>query len=377
MKLSAKNNFFNDYSIFFTTLLIVLFGIGITFLSSFNISIKHFGHPYHYIERHLIYFLLSLLFFIFFVKFPVKYLFDTRVVIFLFSLGIIFLLLVFTPGLGKNIGNASRWVDLRIFSFQPSEAFKIVFLITLVFILDLKKDKKDKFIEGALLPFLVIFLTFFLIALEPDFSTALILLLTSFTLLLIYQMRKTFLVIILSFSTMVGTIAISNKKYLLNRFTFFFDRDNEQLLNESYQVNKALTAFEGNGLEKIIGRSYTDTINSLKNFPDVHTDFSFSVIVYVYGLLGSIFLIGIFFLLFNQIISLIVNINHFKYKFFLLGMLVLMSYEFVLHTLVNLGLFPTTGVFLPFVGYGGTALLTHLSMIGIMTQIKIKAKLYA
>ncbi len=358
-----------NYNIFFLIFLLILFSIGINFLATYNISLKHFGEPYYYITRHVQYVFLGLLSFLFFLKIPISFLFNKRIILLAFSGGFLFLLLVFIPDIGKSIGNARRWVEIAFIRFQPSEIFKIIYLLTLVFILDMKKEKKDFFLEGMLLPFLMVFLTFIVIALEPDFSTALILLLTGFALIFIYRTKKTFFLIILSFFFMVFVIIINNKKYLLDRFQFLNSNNSETILNESYQLSKSISAFQNSN---ILGNNFKSVLQFIKNFPDVHTDFSFAVIVYSYGLFGAIFILFFYYLFIAWTKDVIIQTEDFKEKFLASGILILIALEFSFHILVTLGLFPTTGVFLPFIGYGGTAIITHMGMIGLLTQIKIK-----
>ncbi len=358
------------YNIFFAVSLLLLFGIGITFLASYNISIKHQGQPYYYIKRHIQYVFLGLISFVIFLKFPIRYLFHWRLIIPAFLLGIALLVLVFVPPFNKSIGTANRWLNLGFVQFQPSEIFKVIYLLTLTFIIDIKKEKKDLFIEGMLLPFIVIFLTFILIVLEPDFSTGLIMLLTGFTLLYIYKIKKTFFLIVLSFFFMMLVPLINNKKYLLDRFYFLKENKEEYVFNQSYQLRQSLLSFEGNNFW---GNSYKNVLQSIKNFPDAHTDFSFSIVIYAYGLLGALFVLLTFYYFLKQTVKLVLKLNDFKEKFLTSGILILISYEFVFHILVTLGLFPTTGVFLPFIGYGGTAIITHMAMIGLITQMKLKS----
>ena len=167
-----------DKALFYDIIALFLTGIIFVYSSSYYIAGIYTHDPYYFSIRQVIWSSVSFVFLLFFMRFDYHNL--KNFVKPLIFITILLLLAVFIPGLGRVSGGARRWIDLKLFEFNPSELAKVSVIIYLSFILTKKQAKLENFTFGLLPPLLLVASIFFIILIQSNFSTAALLLIVSF-----------------------------------------------------------------------------------------------------------------------------------------------------------------------------------------------------
>jgi cell division protein FtsW (lipid II flippase) len=354
-----------DKTLFSIVLLLCLLGVGTILISSYHISLKNKGFPYYYAYNHVFSLLIGWGFLLGMILIPLGKLKKFSILFFLLSF--ILCIMVFVPNIGKKVSGANRWIKLMSISFQPSEIVKLGLIFCLSYMMVMKKDHLHVFKRSFIPFFSVLMLTTLIIALEPDFSTALIVFLMGFFFFFINRIRLTYLFLILAIVFPFFIYFVEYKKYLLNRFVFIMP--NIDPYGKGYHIIQSLKSFKLGGLR---GMDSEKMFYLNVYFPDIHTDFTFSLLARIGGLLLIFFILGLFIILIIKSFMITLQQEDFFKKNLGMGISILFSLEIILHILVNIGLSPTTGSILPFISYGGTSLFIHLIMVGILLNLSIK-----
>ncbi len=288
--------------------------------------------------------------------------------------GIVVLLLIAVLVVGKHVAGARRWLSIGPVAFQPSELMKLVMILTLA-----KFYAKRVTTEGLsmvdLFPVLgIMALPFLLILKQPDLGTGLVVLLITGTMTLFAGIRRRVLIILISIGILVLPFSwFVLKEYQRQRIRTFLSPETDPL-GTGYHIIQSKIAV---GSGQLLGKGYMKgTQNALSFLPEQHTDFIFSVLAEDWGLVGSLVLLTLF--LFLIIWSL--NIAHSckdPYGIFLVyGITSLLFWEVVINVGMVLGLLPVVGIPLPFVSYGGTAVLVMMASVGILANISMRKYLF-
>lgn len=283
-----------------------------------------------------------------------------------FSLGIIFvsfllLILVLIPGLGLKIYGAQRWFDLKIFTFQPSELAKMAVIVFLAhWFANEEKDRLNAFL-------LLIGGFFILIMLEPDLGTALIILVVAG--LMLFVARTTnwmaiFKIGIISLAALIFFIIIS--PYRLSRLKTYFSSE-KQKFTASYHINQALIAIGSGG---IWGSGIGNSKQKFSYLPEVTSDSIFALVAEETGFLGTLLIIGAYAYFFFCSQKLIVEVKDQFGKFLIFGCSTLITFQAFLNLSSIIGLVPFTGVPLPFLSSGGTALIIQFAAVGLILNVE-------
>ena len=274
---------------------------------------------------------------------------------------------------GKEIRGTKAWFDFGGVSLQPVEFVKFILIIFLARYFS-SKTLKLKPIKHLILSGIGSLIFIILVLFQPDFGSALILFLLWALMIAISGFKVRYILIIgliiaISFS---GGWFFLFKDYQKDRILNFFNPSNDSL-DTGYNIAQATIAVGAGGLT---GRGVGfGSQSQLKFLPEAQNDFIFAVIAEELGLLG-VFLVAIFFLvLFYRIIKAIKNAPNDFGIYFLLGTGVLIFIEMFINIGMNIGLLPVIGISLPFLSYGGSAILSSLMLIGVTESIIIRSKL--
>ena len=275
-----------------------------------------------------------------------------------------FLLLAYTSMQGCD-GDSCRWLSIGPISFQTSDLARFSVILFLADYIDRNYKYMDQFVKGIVIPFACILPICFMIIIQPDNSTTLILLCITFCLLLvggvsIPQIGTTGLV---SVGTILGFILNSNN-YAKGRITTFFDPSSS--VDMSYQSSQALIGLKQGGLT---GMGIGESIQKHSYLPETHTDFIFAVIGEELGfIITSIFMLA-YIIIWLRAIQISKKSND------IFGIILSVGFglSITFYALINIGvainILPVTGVPLPFVSYGGSSLIINLLMVGILLNI--------
>ena len=374
MKLFSSQKNYNlpiyDYSLIWTTLL--LLGIGLVMVYSASIEFaadrQQFQYQhYYFLIRQSVYLLVA--FICGYITFLIPVYFWQRWAPYLFLIGVILLILVLTP-IGLESKGGKRWIPLGIANFQPTE---IVKLFTVMYASDyvLRKSKQIRTIVKGFLPMLgVMILTGFLINEEPDFGALIVI--TAIAMGILFLGGLTLRVIFsLAILAPIGVwIAIMAKPYRLERIEAFTNPwSAEHILGGGYQITQAQMAF-GNGELFGVGVGNSNVKNLF--LPEAHTDFLIAIIGEEFGLFGVGIVLGLFIFLVIRMFGIakesIQNNRHFA-ALMAQGVAIWFAIQCTINIAVNLGLFPTKGLTLPLLSFGGSSILVSIIAIAIVLRI--------
>ncbi|HEX9721902.1 MAG TPA: putative lipid II flippase FtsW [Candidatus Paceibacterota bacterium] len=292
---------------------------------------------------------------------------------FLFLLATIVLLaMVFMPGIGGEFGGASRWIFLGPFSFQPSEILKLAFILYAASWLASRHAKSKKAPNSTLLPFAAIvgIVSLFLI-LQPDVGTLGVIAATGLVMYFLAgtPIWHTAAMIGMGLLALGGLIAIV--PYRLNRFLVFLNSDLDPL-GRGYQAKQALIGIGSGGL---FGTGLGLSFQKFGSLPEPISDSIFAVFAEELGFVGAVVLLSLFLAFAWRSFVIAKRVPDPFAKLVVWGI----AFWIFLQATVNigsmLGLLPLTGIPLPFISYGGSALMTELLACGILLNISKEAKM--
>jgi cell division protein FtsW len=280
----------------------------------------------------------------------------------LLGLTFVILILVLIPGIGVARGGARRWLMLSGFAFQPAELAKLAVVLYLAHSLARKEDRIKTFSLGVL-PHLIVGGAFSVVLLlEPDFGSALILGTLLYLMLFLGGARISHLLATGLMALPLLLYVMLTAEYRLRRLMTFMDpwRDPS---SSGFQVIQSLIAF---GSGELWGRGLGESRQKLFYLPEAHTDFVFSVIGEELGLLGAWVVLGLFGIIIVRGLRLSSKIEEPFEQYLAFGLTVLLGLQALIHMGVVMGLMPTKGLVLPFISYGGSAMVVNLTEAGIL-----------
>ncbi len=277
----------------------------------------------------------------------------------MYVLAVVLLFAVYIPGLGVVRNGSRSWIQLAGFSIQPAEFVKIAVIAYLSTLLAKSAHLKMKWKLSHLLICLV---PAGIILIQPDFGSAFLLIIGAFALLFIagYPM-KFFMVIGISGILSIVALIIS-APYRLKRIEAFINPW-EDPLGSGFQGIQSLLAIGPSGL---FGHGYGQSRQKFLYLPEPQNDFIFSIIVEEMGFIGAVVLIGLFFMFLYTGYRLAVLSSSTMGSLVIAGFISMMGSQIFLNIGVVIGLFPVTGVTLPFISYGGTSLFSTWLIVGII-----------
>ncbi|WP_167883641.1 FtsW/RodA/SpoVE family cell cycle protein [Leptospira ognonensis] len=347
----------------------ILFGFGVIIMFSASVipAEREFADPYYYLKKQLVWGGVGILFFLVFIQVPYQILVKFSFPFCLFS--ILLLISVFIPGVGKSVGttygrNFNRWIQIGGFQIQPSEFSKISLLLFLSLFFQTFDPKNIKWTRKTLISIFTISSILILIVIEPAFGTTVEILTVIFFFVIMtgFPMKR---ILLLSIATLpLLFVLVTQVGYRKKRLEIWLD-PYKYRFDEGHQLVTSFRAFfDGGTLGKPIGSGYSHRYLAYS-----HTDFVLASFVEDFGFLGfSIFLAVVLFLLL-RIYSLLQKVKD-KLGFYLgTGILLLLAIQFLINLYVVTGLFPVTGISLPFLSYGGSSLITIFILMGILANI--------
>lgn len=352
-----------DYLIGLGTFFLVVFGLIILTSASSDLGQLKFGDSYFYLKHQLLYgFSVGLLGFWFASKFYYRH-YQNWAILFLIA-SLIMLVLLFTP-LGVTAGGANRWLKAGPLTFQPSELLKITFVIYLASWLSNKSHRQQNFF-GGFIPFLIITgLVGLLLILQPSTSTAVIMLATALIIYFKSGARISYIIYAVILGLALFLFISYLTPYRWERIKTFLD-PSANTRSSSYQLNQALIAIGSGGLK---GVGYGKSTTKLHYLPQPIDDSIFAIIAEELGFIGSAALILLFSAIVTRSFLLSKKVTDEFGQLLLVGFGSLIALQSFMHIGSISGLIPLTGVPLPFISYGGTALAVFMTISGIMVNI--------
>ncbi len=353
---------------FFTAIFFVLIFWGLIILgsASSNFSNLKFGDSFYMLKKQIVFgFLIGLAGFFLALKIPYK---NYKKIAPLLLIGSISLLvLVFTP-LGLTIKGSARWVDFKLFSFQPSEVAKFLSIIYFAYWFSKKNTGELSFKE--IIPFFIILGTILtLLFLEPATSVAVIIFLSSFAIYFFAGARFSHVAASIACLLLILGGIIYSTPYRFSRIQGFFNSQ-EFSQTSGFHIDQAMIAI---GSGRLTGVGFGQSTTKLRFLPEPYGDSIFAVLSEEFGFLGSIFTILLFGLLILRIFILAKKIPDKFGSYLLIGFGSMIGIQAFINIAAISGLIPLTGMPLPFISYGGTALAVFMTISGIIANVSKSA----
>jgi cell division protein FtsW len=344
-------------------LIIFLFSLGLFFSlvsTSLIASDKLDTNDYFFFFKHLVYIFIGLLTLVIFSSLSEKNLF--RISIYFFFITLFFLFLV--PIFGIEVKGSKRWLNLFFLpQFQPIELLKpfiIIFVATI-----LCGEKNYNIYIKYLLTIIAIIPTCLLLIMQPDIGQTLLVFLSWAILVFISGINLLFILLFISFAILAMLYVIffiPKFIYIKSRILSFFNPDGG---THNFQSDKAIEAISSGGFfGKGIGEG---TLKA--RVPEAHTDYIVSVISEEFGVIAIILLLILFLFFIYSVFKKIYLEKSEKIKLVLTGAISLIIFQALIHLGVNIRLFPTTGMTLPFLSYGGSSIIGVSILSGIILNL--------
>ncbi len=356
-------NWWKNIDKFLFSLIILLFLTGLFFSlvsTSLLVSDKLDTNDYTFFLKHLSFVFLGIIIIFFISSISEEKLFNISPIFFILSLIALFLV----PLIGIEVNSAQRWIDLSFLPrFQPIELVK-PFLIVLISII-LSSEKYTNIYLKYLFSFLITLTIALLLAAQPDIGQTLLVFFIWSVLIFISGINVLFLIsasIILFVMLYLSVNFIPKFAYIKNRILSFF---NSETGTHNAQSEKAIDSITSGGFfGKGIGEG------TLKNkVPEAHTDYIISVISEEFGVIAIILILLMFLILIYSVFKKVYLENEERIKLVLVGCVSLILLQAMIHIGVNIRLFPTTGMTLPFISYGGSSIISISILSGIILNL--------
>lgn len=363
-KLKTKTKAGSDFILVITTFGLVVFGLVLIASAGIARSMAVYEEPYYFLSHQFIYgFVPGII--VWFIFQGVDYRAWQKVALPLLITTIFLLIIVFIPGIGTTFKGAQRWISLGGLSFQPTELCKLALIIYLSAWLAGNRHN----IKGSLNSFLGFILILgvlgVLIMKQPDMGTLGIIAMIACSIYFVSGAKFIYLVMLAMGGMLAFWFLIQIAPYRLERLSVFLNPASDPQ-GKSYQINQALIALGSGGL---YGVGLGHGRQKFHYLPEPVGDSVFAILGEELGLIGCTFLISLFLILAWRGFSIAKNAPDFFGKLLATGITTWFVFQAFINIAAISSIIPLTGIPLPFVSYGGTALIFALAAMGILLNI--------
>lgn len=355
-----KRNF--DIILLITIIVLSLFGILMVYSASNVIALEKYQDSFYFVKRQFAFLILSYILLTIFLRLDIMKL--KKYATYIFVICLILLILVLVPGIGIVRGGARSWIGFGSFSIQPSEFMKLAIIILLSKYL----SRYYKEITKAKIFFSLMFfigVIFFIIMLQPDFGTGLVLLLSCVILLYVSGSSNKYYIIIGIIGIIGMGALILSAPYRLERITAYLNPWQDPL-GSGFQGIQSLFAITPGGL---FGHGFNKSMQKHFFLPEPQNDFIFAIIIEEFGLFGGTIVLFLYYVIIYRGIKISMSVDDLFMKFLSLGIVISLFVQVIINVGVVVGILPVTGITLPLFSYGGSSLLLTISSLAILLSI--------
>lgn len=337
-----------DFYLFLPILLLLIFSFGLIVSVSPSLLLNH-----------LVYVVLSLIFFFIFSFLDCEILISLSPIIYFFSL--VFLILPFI--FGTVTRGSVRWIPIGDWTIQPSEIIKPLLCLFSAWFWS-----RQKFKGRNLLTYVVFFSPFlFLVFIQPDLGSTLVIFCIFLGGVLLSEIKiKQLFFFSATFLLLIAFLSLFLKDYQKTRFLHFLNPSTDPLGQGYNQIQSIITVGSGGLIGRGLGKG---TQSHLAFLPEKHTDFIFSSMAEEFGFIGCFLLLSFYLFLYVRVLKIAFLTKERKYFLLLMGIFIFLYFQTVINIGMNIGLLPITGVTLPLFSYGGSSLLATMIGLGIIENI--------
>jgi len=350
---------------------LIMLGLGLVMVYSASVAFadasKNFGHQSTYfLIRQTIYIVIGLMAGA--IAFQVPMGWWQKMAPYLFLMGIVLLVLVLIPGIGKVVNGSRRWLSLGVMNLQPSELVKLFIAMYAADYAVRKASKMDSFTKGFLPMFGVLVLVGVLLLLQPDFGAFAVTAAIAFSILWLGGVNlKIYLGMLAALPLAVGGLVVM-EPYRLARLKGFMDPFADPY-DTGYQLSHALIAF---GRGEFFGVGLGGSVEKLLYLPEAHTDFLLAVIAEELGFAGVFVVLAMFAWVVIRAFGIgkeaVANERYFS-ALLAQGVGVWVGVQGIINMGVNMGMLPTKGLTLPLMSYGGSGVLANCIALAVVLRV--------
>jgi cell division protein FtsW len=358
-----------DFLIIISTLSLLIIGVMMVYSASAVISLQQNHDQFFYVKRQLLFAGLgvTLMFFMMNLDYWILRTWAKAGLLACFGL----LILVLIPGVGLVRGGAQSWIGIGAFSIQPAEFIKIWIIIFLAAYMAKNQKLMPSFTQGFIPPLALVFAAFALIMLQPDLGTGTVMVGTAVVMIFIAGAR----ILHLSALGMLGVLGFAGlilaAPYRIKRITGFLDPWQDPL-GSGYQLIQSLYAIGPGGL---MGLGLGMSRQKFYYLPEPQTDFIFAILSEELGFIGAGTVLVLFTVLLWRGMRVAISAPDLYGSLLAAGIIAMIGIQVVINVGVVTGMFPVTGITLPFLSYGGSSLTLMLMAVGILLNISRYSKI--
>lgn len=350
---------------------LMLLGFVMISSASLDVALKNNGTPYFYMVRQATLIVLALIGAVVVWRIPIHFWEKTGHWWMFAAIGLLVAVLV--PAIGREVNGSSRWIPLGPINLQASEVAKFCMVVYMAGYLVRRVDEVRTSWSGIAKPALPLGIFVVLLYMEPDFGAAVVLMGTVMVMIFLGGMRFSQFILIVSGALGLLVALVGLQPYRVERLQTYLDPWGDPF-GAGYQLTQAQIAF---GRGEWFGSGLGNSVQKLFYLPEAHTDFVFSVLAEELGFIGVLVLIVMYSVMVWRLFQIGRRAEKFK-QFFMAyityGFTVIFAGQALINIGVNVGAFPTKGLTLPLVSYGGSSLLVSCAMLAVMLRIDLELK---
>ena len=355
-----------NWPLVLTTLVLVSVGVVMVASASIDFSAANYNDPWFFVRRHLLYIALSFAAALAIFMMPTR--FWRQYGWLLFFVSVFLLVIVLIPGVGRRVKGSQRWLQLGPLTLQVSEMVKFCSIIFFASYLANSQYFLQTQWRELFKPLLMLVLLMWLLLLEPDFGGSVVLAVTVGGMLFLAGAKLWQCMLLLLSGVAILASLVWFTPYRMKRLVTFMDPWKDQF-DSGYQLTQSLIAF---GRGEWFGLGLGNSIQKMLYLPESHTDFVFAIFAEEQGFVGVLLLLALFLVLVVQICliakkAMVRNDTFVALAVF--GVAVLFGFQIMVNIGVASGFFPTKGLTLPFISYGGSSLIINAMLIAFLVRL--------
>ena len=360
-----------DHALIWVVTALLIWGLVMVYSASIalpdNPRFAHYTHT-HFLSRHLLSLLVAFVAGLIAFQIPIaKW---ERVAPWLLVAALLLLVAVLIPGLGKGVNGARRWISFGVMNFQPSELAKLAVLLYAADYMVRKMEVKEHFFRAVAPMGVAVAVIGLLLLAEPDMGAFMVIAVIAMGILFLGGVNARMFFLIAAILLVAFVLMIVMSEWRRERiFAYLNPWDEKHALGKGYQLSHSLIAI---GRGEIFGVGLGGSVEKLHWLPEAHTDFLLAVIGEEFGLMGVLAVIVLFLWLTRRVIHIgrqAIALDRVFAGLVAQGVGVWMGFQAFINMGVNLGALPTKGLTLPFMSYGGSAILMNLIAVAIVLRI--------
>src|SRR5665647_1235371 len=291
--------------------------------------------------------------------------------IYIGSIILLTIVFIFSP-----INGSRSWINVKgLFTFQPAELAKIAFVMIIAYFLERIEEERFARWQNTIKTLLYAMIPILLVILQPDLGTCMVFMFIGFVMFFVAGLKYKYIMwgIVATFISfpLVWYLFIEKNDYIKDRILSFLDPTSNPL-SAGYNVLNSKLAIGSGGL---FGQGWLNgNMTQTMSVPVKESDFIFSVVGEEFGIIGCIFVVALFLFILLRCLYIAKNSRDKFGSYMVIGITALFAFHAFENIGMTIGLLPCTGIPLPFVSAGGTALIAYFAAIGIVMSISIRRK---